>query len=200
MTISGYFVSKQFLERSYAPIFVKDMSGIYRYCNNAFADYLGLTKKDIIGKTAYDIFPKNLADIYTARDEALFTTASRKGVTKEDVRLFSHINDGVFNKTIIYENNEIAGFLCMINLHKVNLHRNAAEELKKLTHRELEVFNLLVKGRPVKEIAKELYISHYTIADHLKVIYRKLCIHSKNEAIYKGLHLLMIHPRNIEKK
>lgn len=199
MDTSSFFVSKRFLESADAPIFVKDINGVYRYCNKAFADCLGLKKEEIIGKTAYDIVPKNLADIYTARDQALFSSASHKDYKKDGINPIAHENDGIFNKSIIYnDKNEIAGFLCMVSLHKINLPHEVAEELQQLTHREIEVFNLLVKGQSVKAMARELHISTYTIADHLKIIYRKLGVHSKNEAIYKGLHLFMTYPQNFE--
>lgn len=199
MNRSNFFVSRRFLEHADSPIFIKDKNGIYHYCNQAFADFLGLSKEAILGKTAYDIFPKHLADIYSARDTALFEQASHMHYDPHGIAPILEENDGIFNKSILYNSDDtIAGFLCVISAHKISLPHKTADALKDLTQRELDVFNLLVKGQSVKAMARTLSISTHTIADHLKVIYRKLEVHSKNEAIYKGLHLFMAHPRQLE--
>lgn len=52
-----------------------------------------------------------------------------------------------------------------------------------LTQREAEVFTLLAKGRNLRFIEKELFISRDTVKSHLKKIYRKLDIHSQQELI-----------------
>lgn len=158
-----------------------------------------MPREAILGKTAYEILPKELADIYASRDKAFFESVAHENHNHQNLDLIPEQNDGVFNKSVLYkEDNSIAGFLCMVSQHKMSLPHESADELKELTHRELEVFNLLVKGQSVKAMARVLNISTHTIADHLKVIYRKLGVHSKNEAIYKGLHLFMTHPWQLE--
>jgi DNA-binding NarL/FixJ family response regulator len=54
-----------------------------------------------------------------------------------------------------------------------------------LTRREQEVLNLLIKGKPYKEIASILYVSLDTIRSHVRRIYRKLHIHSRAEIMVK---------------
>ena len=54
------------------PVFFKDTQGIYRGCNTAFEQFVGLPTEQIIGKTLYDIAPRHLADSYYAYDQALF--------------------------------------------------------------------------------------------------------------------------------
>lgn len=56
----------------------------------------------------------------------------------------------------------------------------------KLTKREKEVANLIVKGFSVNEIAKTLFLSTHTVKDHTKSIYRKYEVHSKYELIQKN--------------
>jgi len=53
------------------PIFYKDTSGRYLGCNQAFTDFLGLSREQIIGKTAADIAPPDLAQTYREQDEDL---------------------------------------------------------------------------------------------------------------------------------
>lgn len=63
---------------------------------------------------------------------------------------------------------------------------NTPEEfarLQGLTARETEIFALLVKGRSAPYIRDELFLSKNTVNTHIKHIYRKLDVHSKQELI-----------------
>ncbi|MFY0631988.1 MAG: response regulator transcription factor [Flavobacteriaceae bacterium] len=55
-----------------------------------------------------------------------------------------------------------------------------------LTSRELEVLTLLAKGKSYRSIAEILFISTNTIKFHIKNIYDKLQVKSKEEAIDKA--------------
>jgi len=52
-----------------------------------------------------------------------------------------------------------------------------------LTERESEVLNLLAAGRSQREIANSLFISHNTVKTHLKSVYRKLGVTSRDAAV-----------------
>jgi DNA-binding NarL/FixJ family response regulator len=56
-------------------------------------------------------------------------------------------------------------------------------DLNSLSPREQEVFFQIGQGKQRKEIARDLNLSAHTIADHVKAIYRKLDISSKQEAV-----------------
>lgn len=57
--------------------------------------------------------------------------------------------------------------------------------MKKLTSREEQIANLLVKGMSNKEIADELFISVHTVKANLENIYFKFEIHNRVQlAIY----------------
>lgn len=43
----------------------------------------------------------------------------------------------------------------------------------------------IIKGIPTKEIAYNLGISHYTVQDHLKVIFQKVNVSNRNELVWK---------------
>lgn len=66
-----------------------------------------------------------------------------------------------------------------------------ASSLSVLTPREREVLQLIAEGKPVKEIAAVLYLSHKTVEKHREQIMRKLKVHSVAEltkyAIREGL-------------
>jgi len=61
-------------------------------------------------------------------------------------------------------------------------HQNEKNHLDELSIRERDIFNLIVQGKPNKEIADELNISINTVKFHLKNIYEKLHIKSRKEA------------------
>ncbi len=52
-----------------------------------------------------------------------------------------------------------------------------------LTKREAEVLRLFVRGRSTSRIAEDLYISSGTVATHLRSVYRKLGVHSRQEVL-----------------
>ncbi len=56
-------------------------------------------------------------------------------------------------------------------------------EFALLTRREQEVLDLLLDGRRVASIARELCVSEHTVRNHLKSIFRKLDAHSQGELI-----------------
>ena len=61
--------------------------------------------------------------------------------------------------------------------------------LQPLTDRELEVLALLMKRMSNKEIADALFISLGTVKHHTHVIFEKLEVHSRREAVLKAMDL-----------
>lgn len=51
-------------------VWVKDVDGIYSFCNKRFERFLGAAEADIVGKTDYDYVDKELADFFRKNDEA----------------------------------------------------------------------------------------------------------------------------------
>ena len=60
-----------------------------------------------------------------------------------------------------------------------------------LTKRELDILRRLTTGLPISQIAASLHISNNTIKTHLKNVYKKLEVDSRESAVAKGKELLL---------
>jgi DNA-binding NarL/FixJ family response regulator len=59
---------------------------------------------------------------------------------------------------------------------------------KKLTSREIDIINLVVRGYSNMEISSILQTKHRTITTHMVNIYQKLDINNRNRLTYLVLH------------
>jgi DNA-binding NarL/FixJ family response regulator len=68
-------------------------------------------------------------------------------------------------------------------------HRSEAPvtEAERLSPRECEILDLLVKGLVLKEVADQLGIGLETVRTHVNHIYQKLHVRSRTEAVVKYL-------------
>lgn len=57
------------------------------------------------------------------------------------------------------------------------------ETVHRLTRRELQILELMSRGSDARGIARELHVSPHTARDYVKIIYRKLDVHSQLEAV-----------------
>jgi DNA-binding NarL/FixJ family response regulator len=80
----------------------------------------------------------------------------------------------------------IAGHM-LRRIRKQDPRTNRASAKGLLTPREVEILNELAKGLTYRELGEQLCISHHTVNDHLKSIYRKLAVNSRVGAIYQGM-------------
>lgn len=69
------------------------------------------------------------------------------------------------------------------------------KEVPRLTPREVALLESLAKGLTVKEVAAVHGISHHTVGDHVKAIYKKLAVSSRGEAIFEAAQsgLIRLH-------
>jgi len=79
-------------------------------------------------------------------------------------------------------------------LEHFSLHKKQSEDSEALTPRENDVLQLIAKGFSRPEVAKLLGLTTNTVASYTKVIYQKLNVSSRAEAVYEGLRLGLIDP------
>ena len=58
-----------------------------------------------------------------------------------------------------------------------------------LTEREQDVLRLLAMGRSTPEIARALYVEVNTVRTHVKHLYAKLDVHSRDQAVWRAREL-----------
>jgi len=58
-----------------------------------------------------------------------------------------------------------------------------------LTRREIEVSSLVCQGLTNKQISKRLYVSRYTVENHLKSIFLKTKVNNRTGLTHKLMHL-----------
>jgi DNA-binding NarL/FixJ family response regulator len=63
----------------------------------------------------------------------------------------------------------------------------------RLTSREWEVLDLLCERKTTDTIATELFLSPETVRSHVKAIYRKLGVNSRDAAIDAAADLRQVH-------
>jgi len=56
-----------------------------------------------------------------------------------------------------------------------------------LTPRELDVLTMFSRGLSYRETADTLSMSTHTVTDHVKAIYTKMAVHSRNEAVFEAV-------------
>jgi DNA-binding CsgD family transcriptional regulator len=63
-----------------------------------------------------------------------------------------------------------------------------------LSPRELESLELIARGFSIAEISRLQDISVHTTRSHLKNVYAKLNVHSKNEAVFEATMMGLLRP------
>jgi PAS domain S-box-containing protein len=110
------------------PLFVKDKDFKYTYCNDAFANFLGLPKSKILNSTVYDLSPKELADVYYAADCELRDQLEKQVYESKVKYADGSLHDIIFNKARLFDaENEFCGIIGI--MHDISDLRQAGEEL-----------------------------------------------------------------------
>lgn len=98
--------------------------------------------------------------------------------------LIKKVNPGdwyPYLKSIVSENIPVSSELVTEVLQTISNHtkENAAQKQNPLSHREMEILKLVAQGYTNKEISNMIFISEYTVKNHLKNITKKLDIKNR---------------------
>jgi two-component system sensor histidine kinase/response regulator len=65
-------------------IWLKDVNGVYVYCNSRFEQFFGASRDEIVGKSDYDFVSKDLADFFRQHDQKAMA-ADGPTINEEDI-------------------------------------------------------------------------------------------------------------------
>ena len=72
-------------------------------------------------------------------------------------------------------------------INNTSVYSDIKDETFQLTRRELEVLQMIAKGKSNFEIAEELYLSEKTVKNHLTNIFRKIEVSDRTQALIYAL-------------
>jgi PAS domain S-box-containing protein len=125
-------------------VFYKDATGVYKGCNQAMEEFLGLSKEEIIGKTVFALYPKDLAEKYEAMDQKLFHHRGIQVYESDVERSDGARRRFIFNKaTFLGREGELGG---LIGVMTDITERNQAEEALRKSE---EKFRLVFEKAPI---------------------------------------------------
>ena len=173
---------QQIIDEIETPVILKSDGGVVLTCNQAFLRLRNIAANKIIGFTAHDFLPQKEADCHMEADKALLV--AKDGIFQY---AYEHEDDDQIGlssdvyKSITYDSKSGARGIFVVVKKRVK-QQGPFMAGEYLTPREKSVLQLLVRGHTQKQIAKTLILSHHTVADYCRIIYRKLGVNSRAEA------------------
>ncbi len=120
------------------PVFYKDAVFRYLGCNEAYAEYMGISEEELKGKTAYDLWPRELAEMYDLKDRELIQQRGAQTYEFKVVDKNGEIRDVIFRKSVFFnEDGSVGG---IIGAHFDITERKRAEEALKISEQRLAAF------------------------------------------------------------
>lgn len=152
-------------------------------------------------KTLDNLFFSNIKKLKSQTSDPVFVTINQCEKKSSLTKLFSNGVKGCILST--ESNGEMARLLSVLKYgiapvspRVVDILTDkdkdklcATDDMVQLTNRENDVFDLLCKGLTNKYIAKSLNLSVYTVADHVKSIFKKMNVHSRTALISQQLNI-----------
>lgn len=138
------------------PIFYKDINGVYKGCNQAFLEYLGISKDQIIDKSVYDLSPRELADRYHQADMTLFNHPGTQ-IYESSVQY----NDGQWRDVIFHKatyrdrDGNVAGLVGIIT--DISERKKAERKLSDSESRLRMIIDQIVKAMATVTETRDIY-------------------------------------------
>ncbi len=131
------------------PIFYKDNTGKYLGCNDAFANFLGISAQEIVGKTVYELYEKKFADCYHKADSMVIQTKEKQIYEAKIKRGDNAIRDVIFHKAAFWQpNGELGGSVG--SLIDITERKEVEEQMKN------QNVELLIKNEQLDAFARQL--------------------------------------------
>ena len=206
-TFAEELIIKFFMEEPIPIIITRAKDGAYVEVNKTAAKLMGLPRKQIIGHTSIELgfFSPELRKLLIAdiKKQGFAKNIPGRIIIKNRVGIYLlfrafPIKMGketffVVCATDVANHKSAIGELSDDKLFKITLKDDkfVKEKLKhyKLSPRQQEIALLSATGHSNDEIAKKLFISPYTVKDHLKEIFRIIGIRNRSELFPKLLNL-----------
>jgi PAS domain S-box-containing protein len=153
-------------------IWLKDINGVYLFCNTLFERFYGASEDNIIGKTDYDFVERELADFFRENDQKAITAG--KNTTNEEWINFA--DDGhrallETTKTPVY--NSEGTLIGVLGVgHDITERKLAIDEIQKLNE-NLEQ-RVLERTAQLEAANKELEAFSYSVSHDLRAPLRHI--------------------------
>jgi PAS domain S-box-containing protein len=128
-----------------APVFIKNMDGVYTDCNQAFAGLVGMAREDVPGKTVHDCWPSGQAEFYAEKDEELIRSGGEQRYEGSAQNIRGEERQMIVSKSLFSDRNgENAGIVgVMIDITE---RKRAEEELSRSQARLSSIFKSTLVG------------------------------------------------------
>ncbi|WP_187296248.1 sensor domain-containing diguanylate cyclase [Tepidibacter mesophilus] len=145
---------QNFIDTIPNPIFYKDENGVFKYCNTAFTEFLGLKEEEIIGNTTYDINPKEFAEIYYRYDNELIKNKGKQTYEGKLKHKDGSIRDVILNKDVIKnEKEEVKGIVCsIIDITERKKDQKRINKLLKIKEAMLEISYSIIGVNDINDL------------------------------------------------
>ncbi|MFN4149332.1 MAG: ATP-binding protein [Candidatus Sericytochromatia bacterium] len=153
-------------------VWVKDLEGVYLYCNNKFEKFIGHKESEIIGKKDYELVEKELADFFRQNDKK----ALENNKSTINLEWLTFASDGHKElvqtiKTPLYDNsNKLIGVLGLG--HDITELYETQEEIKRLNF-DLEE-KVKERTQLLEQANKDLEAFAYSVSHDLRAPLRHI--------------------------
>ncbi|MCY6370099.1 diguanylate cyclase domain-containing protein [Clostridium ganghwense] len=136
------------------PIFYKDEHGVYKHCNTALAEYLGLKKEELVGHTVHEVYPKEFADIYYKADNKLMNSRGKQIYEAGLMHNDGSFHDVVFNKAaLVNQQGKVKGLVgVVVDVTERNKVKKRMQTLSKLKDSMLEINQAIIGMNNINEL------------------------------------------------
>jgi PAS domain S-box-containing protein len=206
------FELEDIIKSSHMFLVAKDQNFKFTYCNEKFAEAIGLdSPKQIIGKTDYDLFTPPYADVYRAGDISVINGNNYLNIQELQPQQGS-LHSILTSKSVIRNNESMIKGLVVsyvdithLPLKESTLKPFQFNECKQtytfkignlteyFTLSEYTVYKHVLLGLTAKQIAKKMLLSPRTVEQYIDRIKKKLQCSSKHNILEAAMRYGLVN-------